>query len=125
MAAFREAMNRAPPTGDGTENVQARLKVYTDICHNIVPDSIFTRYMHRTLPAPDQLWAFKKEFAAQLALAGFMSHVMKIGDRTPIRIVFYKQSGECLVLARIRPMCTAVLMFLVCGCVRVPVQAAC
>jgi len=77
------------------ENSQTgRLKVFNDICNHTVPDYLLSRYIHRSLPAQDQLWAFKKEFAAQLALHGFLSYVLKIGDRSLQKMAFFKQSGR-------------------------------
>jgi phosphatidylinositol kinase/protein kinase (PI-3 family) len=83
----------APTMDQGPRNI-AVMKIYTDICNNLVPEYILDRYMHKTMPNPDQLWEFKKEFAAQLGLASFMSHILKYGDRSLWKIGFFKHSGR-------------------------------
>ena len=77
-------------------NHMARLKVLTDVSNNVIPDYILSRFLMRSLPQHDQLWAFKKEFGAQLALCGFLSYIMKIGDRALHKMSFFKHSGRII-----------------------------
>jgi transformation/transcription domain-associated protein len=50
--------------------------------------------MYKTLPSCNHLWAFRKQFAVQLALSGFMSYMLQIGGRTPNKILFAKNTGK-------------------------------
>lgn len=77
-------------------NSMARLKVLTDVSNNVIPDYILSRFLHRSLPQHDQLWALKKEFGAQLALCGFLSYIMKIGDRALHKMSFFRHSGRII-----------------------------
>ncbi|MBA0551632.1 hypothetical protein Golob_022508 [Gossypium lobatum] len=40
------------------------------------------------------MWAFKKQFAIQLALSSFMSFMLQIGGRSPNKILFAKNTGK-------------------------------
>jgi transformation/transcription domain-associated protein len=106
---YRESMKRAaaslsgPSSGgssssheaaNSTALVAARLRVYTDICSRLVPDTILQRYIHETLPAADQLFVFKSQLCAQLALSGFLSYLLKIGERHLHRISLFRQTGK-------------------------------
>ncbi|KAJ7284255.1 hypothetical protein O6H91_Y343000 [Diphasiastrum complanatum] len=50
--------------------------------------------MYKTLPTCNHLWTFKKQFAIQLALSGFMSYMLQIGGRSPNKILFAKNTGK-------------------------------
>jgi transformation/transcription domain-associated protein len=93
LLLYREVVRKA----EGCErSSHARLKVMSEVCNTIIPDYVLARYLHRTIPAPDQLWAFKKEFGAQLALCGFLSYIMKIGERALHKMSFFKHSARMI-----------------------------
>eukprot|EP00457_Paulinella_chromatophora_P000070 gb/GEZN01000070.1/.p1 GENE.gb/GEZN01000070.1/~~gb/GEZN01000070.1/.p1 ORF type:complete len:2436 (+),score=418.65 gb/GEZN01000070.1/:121-7308(+) len=79
---------------DGMPAAKLSLHVLKDICNTLVPDTILRDYVQRMLPRLDEYWGFKKEFAAQMALSGFLSYMMRIGDRTLHKIAFLKESGR-------------------------------
>merc|ERR1711968_435058 len=72
------------------------MNVLFEVCNSVIPDYVLSRYIHRSIPAHDQLWAFKKEFAAQLALCGFLSYIMKIGERALHKMSFLQHSGRVI-----------------------------
>ena len=74
----------------------ARLKVYNDITSNIVPDSILSKFIHRTIPRSDEYFVFKQQLCAQLGLSGYLSYLMKIGERQLHRIAFFRQNGRLI-----------------------------
>lgn len=93
LLLYREVVRKA----EGCErSSHARLKVMSEVCNTVIPDYVLARYLHRTIPQPDQLWAFKKEFGAQLALCGFLSYILKIGERALHKMSFFKHSAKII-----------------------------
>jgi hypothetical protein len=84
-------------TGGGEQHPAARVKVYNTVCSTVVPDYILSRYLHRILPAPDQLWSVQHALASQLALSSALAYWFGVGDRTPAKIIFSKQSGRVVI----------------------------
>ncbi|CAI9110926.1 OLC1v1011036C1 [Oldenlandia corymbosa var. corymbosa] len=92
---FKEQLNQAISGHVSPEGVvDLRLLAYNDITKNHVSDSIFSQYMYKTLLNGNHLWAFKKQFAVQLALSSFMSFMLQIGGRSPNKILFAKNTGK-------------------------------
>ncbi|XP_075498359.1 LOW QUALITY PROTEIN: SAGA complex/NuA4 acetyltransferase complex subunit TRA1-like [Primulina tabacum] len=92
---FKEQLNQAICGQMSPEAVvDLRLQAYNDITKNIVTDSILSQYMYKTLVSGNHLWAFKKQFAIQLALSSFMSFMLQIGGRSPNKILFAKNTGK-------------------------------
>ncbi|KAH9312040.1 hypothetical protein KI387_027075, partial [Taxus chinensis] len=94
---FKERLNYAMLNQLSSESTAAvRLHACSEITESIVSTGIFSRYMYKTLPSCNHLWAFKKQFAIQLALSGFMSYVLQIGRRSPNKTLFAKNTGKVL-----------------------------
>lgn len=74
-------------------SVELRLKAYHNSTINVI-DSIFSKYMYKTLSNVNHMWEFKRQFTIQLALSCFLSYVLHIGGRSPDRILFAKNSGK-------------------------------
>ncbi|KAJ9172678.1 hypothetical protein P3X46_015891 [Hevea brasiliensis] len=74
--------------------VDLRHQAYNEITKTLVTDSIFSQYMYKTLLSGNHMWAFKKQFAIQLALSSFMSFMLQIGGRSPNKILFAKNTGK-------------------------------
>lgn len=92
---FKEQLNKAISGQVSAEAVvDLRLQAYTDVTKTLVTDGIFSQYMYKTLPSGNHLWAFKKQFAIQLALSSFMSFMLQIGGRSPNKILFAKNTGK-------------------------------
>ncbi|CAN1122507.1 Transformation/transcription domain-associated protein [Linum perenne] len=92
---FKEQLNQAISGQVSPEAiVDLRLQAYGDITKTLVTDSIFSQYMYKTLPSGNHMWAFKKQFATQLALSSFMSYMLQIGGRSPNKILFAKNTGK-------------------------------
>uniref|UniRef100_A0A2P2JR38 Uncharacterized protein MANES_01G145600 n=1 Tax=Rhizophora mucronata TaxID=61149 RepID=A0A2P2JR38_RHIMU len=92
---FKEQLNQVISgqiLGDAV--VDLRLQAYGDITKNLVTDNMFSQYMYKTLPSGNHMWAFKKQFAIQLALSSFMSFMLQIGGRSPNKILFAKNTGK-------------------------------
>ncbi|KAE8675736.1 hypothetical protein F3Y22_tig00111644pilonHSYRG00017 [Hibiscus syriacus] len=92
---FKEKLNQAILGQISSEAVvDHRLQAYNDITKNLITDGIFSQYMYKTLPSGNHIWAFKKQFAVQLALSSFMSFMLQIGGRSPNKILFTKNTGK-------------------------------
>ncbi|KAK4416821.1 Transformation/transcription domain-associated protein [Sesamum alatum] len=92
---FKEQLNQAICGQISPEAVvDLRLQAYNDITKSIVTESIFSQYMYKTLLNGNHTWAFKKQFAVQLALSSFMSFMLQIGGRSPNKILFAKNTGK-------------------------------
>lgn len=92
---FKEQLNQAITGQISPEAVgDLRLQAYNEITKNLVNDNIFSQYMYKTLPSGNHTWAFKKQFAIQLALSSFMSFMLQIGGRSPNKILFAKNTGK-------------------------------
>jgi len=95
ITLFKEHLNQAISGQISPEAVgELRLQAYNEITKNVVNDNIFSQYMYKTLPSGNHLWAFKKQFAVQLALSCFISYMLQIGGRSPNKILFAKNSGK-------------------------------
>ncbi|XP_075655312.1 uncharacterized protein LOC142625565 isoform X3 [Castanea sativa] len=92
---FKEQLNQAISGQISPEAiVDLRLQAYGEITRSYVTDSIFSQYMYKTLLSGNHMWAFKKQFAIQLALSSFMSFMLQIGGRSPNKILFAKNTGK-------------------------------
>jgi transformation/transcription domain-associated protein len=96
---FKESLNKAFQSEMPPQKVwDLRLSTYRDIItSNYVIDTVFKHYMIKLLPT-ENLWMFKRQFMAQMALSSFMSAVFHIGGRQPQKILFAKSSGKVLQL---------------------------
>ena len=94
---FKEKLNQAISGQISPEAIgDLRLQAYGEITKNIVSDSIFSHYMYKISMSGSHHWAFKKQFAVQLAVSNFMSFLLQIGGRSPNKILFAKDSGKIL-----------------------------
>jgi len=92
---FKEQLNQAISGQISPEAVvDLRLQAYNEITKIYVSDGIFSQYMYKTLLNGNHMWAFKKQFAIQLALSSFMSFMLQIGGRSPNKILFAKNTGK-------------------------------
>ncbi|KAJ7953120.1 Transformation/transcription domain-associated protein [Quillaja saponaria] len=92
---FKEQLNQAISGQISPEAVvDLRLQAYHDIVKNLVNDNMFSQFMYKTMLSGNHMWAFKKQFAVQLALSSFMSFMLQIGGRSPNKILFAKNTGK-------------------------------
>ncbi|CAM6100600.1 unnamed protein product [Calypogeia fissa] len=92
---FKERLNQALTSQLSNDAiVDLRLRTYNEITTSFVSENVFSQYMYKTLPTSNHLWTFKKQFAVQLALSGFMSYMLQIGGRSPNKILFAKNTGK-------------------------------
>lgn len=95
LLAFREMLNKVEQPGEfSPQALAARYRWFEETSATTVPDHILSRHFAASVRHADQLWAVKKEFAAQLALTGYLSYILKIGDRVPHKLGFNRHSGR-------------------------------
>ena len=100
ISAFKAALDDAV-TGKvtGAENVlNLRLKAFSDVCQQHVTENIFSQFMYKTLPTGSHLWTFKRQMCQEMALSCFISALLRIGGRTPQKILFAKNTGKVFML---------------------------
>jgi len=84
-----------PPNKDKRlEYLTFRVNVFEDISKKMIPNSIFTEYMAKSMSTPTDLWMFKKQFTYQLACVTFMTYSLFIGHRAPHKLNFAKNTGN-------------------------------
>ncbi|CAM8905182.1 unnamed protein product [Rhodiola kirilowii] len=92
---FKEQLNQAISGQISSEAIiDLRLQTYTEITKTYVSEGILSHYMYKTLLSGNDLWAFKKQFAIQLALSNLVSYMLQIGGRSPNKILFAKNTGK-------------------------------
>jgi len=61
-----------------------------------VPNNIFTKFIHLLIPTYEHFFAFKKQFAIQLAITSFIGYILSIGNRIPSNILFSRSTENLL-----------------------------
>lgn len=79
----------------GPENKERRLRAFKEIIDKpVVSENVFGQFMYKSLPSSNHVFAFKKQFCSQLALASLMTCVFCVPNRAPNKLVFAKGSGR-------------------------------
>lgn len=95
ITLFKEQLNPAMAGQISSEAiVDLRLHAYNEVTRSRVPDNILSQFIYKTLLNGNHMWAFKKQFATQLALSCFISYMLQIGGRSPNKILFAKNTGK-------------------------------
>ncbi|KNA06133.1 hypothetical protein SOVF_183880 [Spinacia oleracea] len=95
ITLFKEQLNPAMAGQLSTDAIiDLRLHAYNEVTRTRVPDNILSQFIYKTLLNGNHMWAFKKQFAAQLALSCFISYMLQIGGRSPNKILFAKNTGK-------------------------------
>ncbi|KAH9611581.1 hypothetical protein KSS87_004438 [Heliosperma pusillum] len=95
ITLFKEQLNPAMTGQIPPETiVDLRLQAYNEVTRSRVPDNILSQFIYKTLLNGNHMWAFKKQFATQLALSCFISYMLQIGGRSPNKILFAKNTGK-------------------------------
>ncbi|TEB09323.1 hypothetical protein FA13DRAFT_1806650 [Coprinellus micaceus] len=76
-----------------TEYITLKKDIFEEINSKMVPDTIITNYMVRTMDGPVELWRMRKQFTSQLAGSGFLTYVLSISSRTPNRFQLSRSTG--------------------------------
>eukprot|EP00239_Pterosperma_sp_CCMP1384_P010828 CAMPEP_0197867066 /NCGR_PEP_ID=MMETSP1438-20131217/44556_1 /TAXON_ID=1461541 /ORGANISM="Pterosperma sp., Strain CCMP1384" /LENGTH=398 /DNA_ID=CAMNT_0043485685 /DNA_START=424 /DNA_END=1620 /DNA_ORIENTATION=+ len=97
---FKDALNVVfTKEVQGDQEKELRLNTYREvIISGYVSDNVFSQFLYKTLAQGNHLWMFKKQFMAQWALSCFLAAILHLGNRTPNKILFAKNTGNVLQL---------------------------
>ncbi|KAL8143397.1 hypothetical protein V2J09_016429 [Rumex salicifolius] len=95
ITLFKEQLNQVVSGQISADAIaELRLQAYNEMTRNHVPDNILSQFIYKILLNGNHMWAFKKQFATQLALSSFISYMLQIGGRSPNKILFAKNTGK-------------------------------
>ncbi|EIW69900.1 hypothetical protein TREMEDRAFT_71446 [Tremella mesenterica DSM 1558] len=95
MAVYDRMKLLHDPTMSRTDPrfLQLKIEVMDEIQAKMVPETILTNYMIKTMNSPDSLWLMRKQFALQTATVMFLTYVCSLSNRTPSRFHLSRRSG--------------------------------
>ncbi|CEH17271.1 Histone acetyltransferase SAGA, TRRAP/TRA1 component, PI-3 kinase superfamily [Ceraceosorus bombacis] len=70
-----------------------RMDLLDEISTKMVPDTVLTRFITRSMSSPSDLWLLRKQFTLQMASTMFLTYALFISARGPPRISFSRNSG--------------------------------
>ncbi|KAJ3037893.1 hypothetical protein HDV00_001237 [Rhizophlyctis rosea] len=76
------------------EIANMKTELLEEIGAKLVPDTILTKYMLRTLQSYADLWIMRKQFTQSMAAATFMTYVLSIGGRQPHKFHISRATGN-------------------------------
>ena len=91
LVLHRDGLKGAP---SAEQDFPTRLRLYNDITTTLVPDTLLSSFFHRAYSSLAEFHAFKLEFARQCALTGYLSYLLKIGDRAPHKLCVLQNTGR-------------------------------
>ena len=72
----------------------ARKQAYQDISSKLISENLLNQYVYKTIPNGTHLWIFKRHFTSQLALWSLLGSALRVGGRTPARMLFSRRGGS-------------------------------
>ncbi|KAF8655244.1 hypothetical protein AX16_003148 [Volvariella volvacea WC 439] len=91
LREFRQALPAKQLTK--TEYITLKKDIYDEIATKIVPDTVISKYMTRTMNGPGELWRMRKQFTLQMASCSFMTFVFCLSSRQPTRFHVSRTTG--------------------------------
>ncbi|WVN89695.1 uncharacterized protein L203_104925 [Cryptococcus depauperatus CBS 7841] len=73
--------------------IQLRAELMEEVRVKMVPETIITNYMMRTMKGSENLWLMRKQFATQTAATMFLTYVCCLSNRTPSRFYISRKTG--------------------------------
>ncbi|WVR08546.1 hypothetical protein IAU60_005601 [Kwoniella sp. DSM 27419] len=74
--------------------IQLKSEVMEEIQTKMVPETIMTNYMIKSMGNPESLWLMRKQFAQQTATTMFLTYVCCLSNRTPSRFYISRKTGS-------------------------------
>ncbi|KAH9999859.1 FAT domain-containing protein [Russula vinacea] len=90
LRKFREMHFRMP---NKIEYFSLKKDILDEIVAHMVPETILTNYMTRTMDTPSDLWRMRKQFTLQLAASCFMTHAFFLTSRLPNKFHVSRRTG--------------------------------
>nr|ACZ80650.1 putative histone acetyltransferase protein [Cryptococcus depauperatus] len=70
-----------------------RAELMEEVRVKMVPETVITNYMMRTMKGSENLWLMRKQFATQTAATMFLTYVCCLSNRTPSRFYISRKTG--------------------------------
>ncbi|OZJ06116.1 hypothetical protein BZG36_01053 [Bifiguratus adelaidae] len=77
-----------------TELLNLRMEIGDEISSKMVPATILSNYMSKTMKSYTDLWMVRKQFTSQLATSTFMTYIMSVGQRQPHKLYISRATGN-------------------------------
>ncbi|TFK23272.1 atypical/PIKK/TRRAP protein kinase [Coprinopsis marcescibilis] len=75
------------------EYIALKRDIFEEINVKMVPDTVISNYMTRTMEGPVELWRMRKQFTLQISTCSFMTYVFSISSRNPSRYQISQSTG--------------------------------
>lgn len=85
------------PTKGMVELANLRMDLLDEISTKMVPETVLSSFMTRSMTSPEDLWLMRKQFTLQTAATMFITYVFFISARTPGRIHISRSSGSVVM----------------------------
>lgn len=82
------------PTQGLVELANLRMDLLDEISTKMVPETVLSNFMARSMATPEDLWLMRKHFTLQTAATMFITYVFFISSRTPGRIHISRSKGS-------------------------------
>ncbi|KDN49215.1 hypothetical protein K437DRAFT_79486 [Tilletiaria anomala UBC 951] len=98
IMAWAEKMRSTWSAGKSmVEFTNLRMELLDEISTKMVPETVLTRFMIRSMKSPSDLWLMRKHFTLQMASAMFLTYVLFVSSRLPSRIHISRASGAVVM----------------------------
>ncbi|RUP49800.1 hypothetical protein BC936DRAFT_141434 [Jimgerdemannia flammicorona] len=78
----------------GTELLNLRMEIGDEIAAKMVPPTILTKYMLKSMSSYTDFWMIRKQFTTQLASTTFMTYIMSVAHRQPYKFFISRNNGN-------------------------------
>ncbi|KAL1742601.1 FAT domain-containing protein [Schizophyllum fasciatum] len=93
---------RAQQNPTKVEYLMMKKDIMDELMTKLIPDTILTNYMLRTMNGPTELWRMRKQFTAQLAANSFLTYMFGVTHRNPSTFFFSRETGQ-ITMASLTP----------------------
>ncbi|KAI0320805.1 FAT domain-containing protein [Amylostereum chailletii] len=90
LREFQQEHGRMPTQ---VEYFVLKKDILEDIMAHMVPETVLSQYMFRTMSTPSDLWRMRKQFTLQIASTSFMTYILSITSRVPARFNLSRRTG--------------------------------
>lgn len=81
-------------TGGMVELSNLRMDLLDEISTKMVPETVLSTYLTRSMVTPSDLWLMRKHFTLQMASSMFLTYVLFVSARLPNRIHISRSNGD-------------------------------
>ncbi|TRM67802.1 FAT domain-containing protein [Schizophyllum amplum] len=96
---IKNTHNRQQPSPTKVEYLMMKKDIMDELMTKLVPDTILTNYMLRTMKGPTELWRMRKQFTLQLAANSFLTYMFGVTHRNPNTFFFSRSTGQITMVS--------------------------